>query len=184
MPVRIGLVGCVKSKGLAAAPAADLYVSPLFVGRRRLVEETCDRWFILSALHGLLDPDEVLEPYDQSLVEAAVGERRAWSQQVLASLDQELGDIRGVVFEVHAGVAYRDFGLVDGLRGRGAAVEVPGRVSARGSNSPSTPAALMAAAGRLDRSRLRPLPGRVAPGPAATGVCRSGWSITASPWRC
>lgn len=123
--MRVGLVGCVKDKQPVAAPAADLYVSPLFVGRRRYVEQSCDRWFILSALHGFVDPDAVVEPYDQSLVEAAVGERRAWSQRVLASIDQMLGDIRGMVFEVHAGAAYRDHGLIDGLAQRGATVEIP-----------------------------------------------------------
>ena len=50
--MRIGLVGCVKTKGPEAAPAGDLYVSPLFVGRRRYVEAPCDRWFILSGLRG------------------------------------------------------------------------------------------------------------------------------------
>ena len=64
--MRIGLVGCVKKKGPVAAPAEELYVSPLFVGRRRFVESTCDRWFILSALHGLVDPHEVIEPYDHA----------------------------------------------------------------------------------------------------------------------
>ena len=107
MFVRIGLVGCVKGKGPLPAPAADLYVSPLFGGRRRFVEQSCDRWFILSALHGLLDPDEVVAPYDRSLVEAAVGERRVWSERVLAMIDRVLGDVGGVVFEVHAGAAYR-----------------------------------------------------------------------------
>ena len=57
--MRVGLVGCVKKKGSSPAPAGDLYISPLFIGRRRFVEASCDRWFILSALHGLLDPDQV-----------------------------------------------------------------------------------------------------------------------------
>jgi hypothetical protein len=123
--VRIGLVGCVKTKSPVAAPAGELYVSPLFVGRRRFVEGTCDRWFILSALHGLVDPAEVIEPYDRTLVDVSVGERQAWAGRVLATLDTIVGHLDGVVFEVHAGAAYRDFGLVDGLRRRGAEVVVP-----------------------------------------------------------
>jgi hypothetical protein len=47
--MRIGLVGCVKSKRSQAAPARELYSSPLFRGRRDWVERTCDRWFVLSA---------------------------------------------------------------------------------------------------------------------------------------
>jgi hypothetical protein len=95
--IRIGLVGCVKGKGPTAAPAGELYTSPLFVGRRRFVEGSCDRWFILSALHGLIDPNEVIEPYDASLVSAGVAERRAWAERVLASLDETLGDVTGSV---------------------------------------------------------------------------------------
>lgn len=62
--MKVGLVGCVKSKRGTAAPARDLYTSALFRGRRRYVELTCDRWFILSARHGLVEPEEILEPYD------------------------------------------------------------------------------------------------------------------------
>jgi hypothetical protein len=41
----------VKKKEDHELPARDLYVSPLFRGRREYVERSCDRWFILSALH-------------------------------------------------------------------------------------------------------------------------------------
>lgn len=62
--MRVGLVRCVKGKLSRAARARDLYTSPLFVGRRRWVEATCDRWFIPSAKHGLVDPAAILEPHD------------------------------------------------------------------------------------------------------------------------
>src|SRR5437879_2590214 len=60
---RVGLVGCVKSKRSVPTAAADLYTSTLFVGRRRWVEASCERWFILSAKHGVVPPDELIEPY-------------------------------------------------------------------------------------------------------------------------
>ena len=115
----------MKGKRRSAAPAGDLYTSSLFVGRRRFVLGSCDRWFILSALHGLLDPEQTIEPYDRSLLDVGSGERRAWAKEVLAAIDATLGDVAGVVFELHAGAAYRDFGLVDGLRARGAEVVNP-----------------------------------------------------------
>ena len=61
------MVGCVKQKALTARPARDLYVSALFEGRRVFVERSCSEWWILSALHGLIHPDQVLEPYDVTL---------------------------------------------------------------------------------------------------------------------
>lgn len=56
--MRVGLVGCVKSKRSQAAP--ELYVLPLFRGRRAWVKRTCDCWFVLSAKHGLVEPGRVL----------------------------------------------------------------------------------------------------------------------------
>jgi hypothetical protein len=120
--MRIGLVGCVKSKRSVASPAQDLYTSPLFLGRRAFVERTCKRWFILSAKHGLVDPATIVQPYDHTLTKASTEERRTWSENVLSELHRELGDLRGYTFEIHAGHAYADFGLTAGLRAAGAEI--------------------------------------------------------------
>lgn len=122
---RIGLVGCVKGKQDVPAPAGDLYTSPLFRGRREYVEHSCDRWFILSALHGLVDPAEILAPYDTTLRTASTAEREAWSARVLEDIRQRLGDVSRLIFEVHAGLSYRDHGLVRDLERGGARVEIP-----------------------------------------------------------
>jgi hypothetical protein len=122
---RIGLVGCVKSKLARPAQARDLYTSPLFRGRRREVERSCDCWFVLSAKHGLVAPDSVLEPYDQTLKRAGRADRRRWSEEVLAALQRELGSFAGLTFEIHAGTEYRAFGLVQGIRELGGNVTVP-----------------------------------------------------------
>ena len=122
---RVGLVGCVKQKAGTARPARDLYVSALFVGRRGFVERSCSEWWILSALHGLVHPDQVLEPYDMTLKDAGRAARRDWAEQVLADLDRRVGLKRGDEVEVHAGAEYRDWGLLDGLRARGVEVTIP-----------------------------------------------------------
>jgi hypothetical protein len=123
--MRIGLVGCVKRKLGHAAPAADLYISPLFRGRCAYVGRSCERWLVLSALHGALRPDVVLEPYDVTLNDASRAERRAWASRVLGQLESELGSLRGLTFEIHAGANYTDWGLVEGLQERGATVDQP-----------------------------------------------------------
>ena len=125
MTTRVGLVGCVKSKLTHASPAADLYTSLLFRGRRAYVERSCERWLVLSALHGAVRPDVVLEPYDVTLNDASRTERRAWASRVLGQLESELGSLRGLTVEIHAGANYTDWGLVEGLRERGATVEQP-----------------------------------------------------------
>jgi hypothetical protein len=122
---RIGLVGCVKTKGPLRSPARDLYTSALFVGRRTYVERTCDSWFVLSAAHGLVAPLSELDPYDMSLDDMTTRGRRQWALRVLEALDREFADMTGLTFEIHAGSSYRDYGLLSGLRERGAHVEVP-----------------------------------------------------------
>lgn len=118
-------MACVKGKLYHPAQARDLYDSPLFRGRRRHVERSCGSWFVLSALHGLVDPEETLAPYDRTLRTASNAERRAWAERVMVQLSESLGDLEGRVFEIHAGASYRDHGLVAALEAAGAKVENP-----------------------------------------------------------
>jgi uncharacterized protein DUF6884 len=122
---RIGLIGCVKSKRAARSAAADLCTSTLFMGRRRWVEASCSRWFILSAKHGLVAPDDMLDPYDETLTTKGQGARQAWSARVLTQLRNALGDIGAYEFEIHAGTAYSGYGLRSGLASAGAVVTLP-----------------------------------------------------------
>ena len=118
------LVGCVKSKRTTPACAADLYTSALFRKCRRLAELRSDRWYILSAKHGLVAPDVMIAPYDDTLKCMAAATRRTWSQKVLCKLLQclSLGDEVTVV----AGERYREH-LVPALQGVGFRVHVPMR---------------------------------------------------------
>lgn len=75
------LVACCGPKLRQAAPAGDLYISPLFTKSRTYAERR-GRWFILSALHGLLDPTTVIEPYNVTLKQKPAQERREWGQRV------------------------------------------------------------------------------------------------------
>lgn len=108
-PVRradIVLVGCAKSKLSHAAPAKDLYTSPLFRTERAYAEATGGRWFILSAQHGLVTPDEVLEPYDLRLATTQASYRQDWGARVVKQLQDACGPLAGKTVEVHAGSAY------------------------------------------------------------------------------
>lgn len=80
------LVGCVKSKRDEGAPAKDLYTSDYFVKMRTYAEATGLPWFILSAEHGLISPEEWLEPYERYLPDTSRDYRRAWGQKVAAQL--------------------------------------------------------------------------------------------------
>lgn len=84
--MKIALVGCGKEKLGHAAPACELYTGPLFRAARRWAETFADRWFILSAQHGLLDPDAVIEPYDLKLSQLSREERERWAEWTTAQI--------------------------------------------------------------------------------------------------
>jgi hypothetical protein len=105
----IGLVGCGKGKLDHAAPARSLYTGDLFRKASGYCIANYDAWYILSAKHGLLDPDEVIEPYDLSLKNLSAEERR----RVLAQID-DLG-LTSETFYIHAGERYSEH-LVPHLR--------------------------------------------------------------------
>lgn len=104
----VTLVSCVKSKLQRGAPAKDLYTSDYFAKMRAYAESTGVPWFILSAEHGLVNPDAWLEPYDCYLPETTREYRRAWGQKVSMQLQEALGSLDGLVIEVHAGAAYAE----------------------------------------------------------------------------
>ena len=58
----IALVGCVKGKRTAETEAQDLYTSDLFKKRRAHVNRRGLEWFILSAQHGLVAREQVIDP--------------------------------------------------------------------------------------------------------------------------
>lgn len=105
---RLLLLGCVKTKGPSAAPARDLYTSDLFDKRRRYAEASGLPWYVLSALHGLVLPHQVLEPYDMALKDQPRSYRTRWGQDVIQALEEQAGPLDGVTLEVHAGSAYAD----------------------------------------------------------------------------
>jgi hypothetical protein len=120
----IVLVGCVKTKLPTAAPADELYTSPLFRKRRRYAEAAGRPWFILSALHGLVRPDLVLEPYDMYLAGQPVTYRRQWALRVVSDLIAAVGPLEGRTIELHAGASYVE-PLEPLLAAAGADVRVP-----------------------------------------------------------
>lgn len=102
------LVGCVKSKLSHAAPAKDLYISPLFRKECAYAETAGERWFILSAEHGLVAPDEVLQPYELRLSTTPARYRQEWGVKVVRQLQDVAGPLHGKTIEAHAGSAYID----------------------------------------------------------------------------
>lgn len=123
MSARIGFISCASAKRDRAMPARDLYTSWLFRGARNVVETTCDRWYILSALHGVIDPDTIIAPYDYTLKGATVHERRAWADATWPAVESLLN--HGDVVEVYAGRDYLGYGLEERILNMGVRIHDP-----------------------------------------------------------
>jgi len=100
------LVGCVKTKLAHGAAAKDLYVSDYFTKMRAYAEGSGCPWFILSAEHGLVGPDDWLEPYERYLPDTSQDYRLAWGERVAEQLERAVGPLDDMVLDVHAGAAY------------------------------------------------------------------------------
>jgi hypothetical protein len=118
----ICLVACASAKVPHPAAAKDLYASALFKKSRAYAERAFDAWYVLSAKHGLVLPESVLEPYNVTLNSLGVTARRAWADWVFAELRARVGAGDRVTFL--AGMRYREF-LEGPLRAMGVDVQVP-----------------------------------------------------------
>jgi len=121
----IGLVSCVKTKREEPATPKQLYTSHYFEKMRAYAEQYHDDWWILSAKHGLLNPDgDSIRPYDETLSGARVAKRREWAEMLAAQMEQEglLSD--DVTLVLHAGKDYYEE-LLPLIEDTGVTVEIP-----------------------------------------------------------
>jgi hypothetical protein len=92
-PIRtVALVACSKQKLDRQARARDLYTSPLFQKSLSYAGRiaTPGYVFILSAKHGLVRPDQELEPYDLTLSEFEDWELADWAHVIGIQLEDAL----------------------------------------------------------------------------------------------
>lgn len=118
----LALVACAAQKAPAATRAADLYVSTWFRLARAYVERRRWPWRILSAMHGLLDPAQIVAPYDATLIRQGAAGRRQWAAGVFAGVVALAPPTTRIV--ILAGEAYRR-DLVPLLLERRYVVDVP-----------------------------------------------------------
>lgn len=125
MTREIGLVSCVKTKRDEPSTPKALYTSPYFEKMRSYAEQYHDDWWILSAKHGLTDPDaDPIEPYDETLSGASVAKKREWAEKVAEQLDRQGLLSEGVTLVLHTGKDY--YGeLIPHIESSGVDIEIP-----------------------------------------------------------
>jgi hypothetical protein len=87
---RVVLISCASKKLSKRAEAKDLYISPLFKYNIRYAKSlNPDSIFILSAKYGLLELNEEVEPYNQTLNKMNNEEIVKWSDEVINQLNKK-----------------------------------------------------------------------------------------------
>jgi cytoplasmic iron level regulating protein YaaA (DUF328/UPF0246 family) len=106
---RIVLISCVSKKMPYKAKAKGLYISTLFKLNFKYAKSlNPDKIFILSAKYGLLNPEQEIEPYNETLNTKSTQEIKNWSQKVLIDLKKQT-DFENDEFIFLAGTKYRKF---------------------------------------------------------------------------
>ncbi|MGM4929722.1 DUF6884 domain-containing protein [Tardiphaga sp. 619_E2_N8_5] len=98
----LALISCSKSKGGHRDIARDMYVSPLYRKSVQLAELWGVPFYILSAKYGLLHPNDLIEPYEQTLKTATKKEKQDWARRV----DQQIRELPRKKLIVLAGDDY------------------------------------------------------------------------------
>jgi len=78
---KVVLISCGARKLTHEAAARDLYTGTLFKAARRAAEalNPAGEWGILSAFHGYVAPEEILEPYNLRLTDYTLAELGHWA---------------------------------------------------------------------------------------------------------
>ena len=118
----VALVQCVSEKLNYPTKARELYISPWFTKAAAYAICVSEEWRILSAEYGLVLPDQTIAPYDKTLKDTPVRERRLWATRVIPELGRVVRPGDRVL--MLAGVKYREF-LVDPLLEFGCSVDIP-----------------------------------------------------------
>ncbi len=110
--IRICLISCVSQKTNYKNPCKDLYISPLFKKTWAYVSqiERPHGVYILSALHGLIRYDTVIEPYDKTLLDMSKEECLDWAEKVKKQLTETFvkdgRTLEDYQFQIFAGSKY------------------------------------------------------------------------------
>jgi hypothetical protein len=123
-PFDLLLVTCVYEKVADPCAAKDLYRSPYFERLRRYAEGHDRPWFIVSAEHGLVQPQEWLAPYERYLPDTPGWYQDVWGAWVVARLRLLTGDLTDRTVELHLSQSYLVH-VAPRLERAGAVVRVP-----------------------------------------------------------
>lgn len=103
------LIACASKKQPVKTMAKDFYTSPLFrLSLSYAYQLNPSAVYILSASYGLVELNDMLEPYDKTLNYMKKDDIKLWADKVLAQLHEKV-DVDKVNIVFLAGNKYRQF---------------------------------------------------------------------------
>ncbi|TCS96555.1 hypothetical protein EDD58_101189 [Hazenella coriacea] len=82
-----------------------------------------DNWYILSAKYGLLSKEQIITPYNLTLNNMKLPERKAWAEQVLWQVQEQIQK-KITQIDFYAGINYRKY-LIPVLEQQGIVCNIP-----------------------------------------------------------
>lgn len=119
----VGLISCGKSKVDFKTESKNLYIGDLFKKARNYVEKAHSEWFILSALHGLVKPNDFISPYEYTLNGKSKSDKVEWAEIVLKEIVENVNPLESEIY-IYSGESYRKY-LVPLLIEEGYTVKLP-----------------------------------------------------------
>jgi hypothetical protein len=122
--MKVAVISCTKLKADYPCVTKEMYQkSSLFKKAIKFIEQQdYDDWLVLSAKYGLLRKDYQIEPYDLTLNNMKVLERREWAKLVLKQIENLKMNITHIDF--YAGSKYREY-LIPVLERKGIICNIP-----------------------------------------------------------
>jgi hypothetical protein len=100
------LLGSVGDRVNVPAPAKEVFRDLAFQRGRLDAEVSGSEWFILSAEHGLIAPNEWISPDSRTLADMDPHYRVVWASWVVARLESLVGSVDGMVVRIDAPSAF------------------------------------------------------------------------------
>ena len=101
-------IACIKTKAEQCCAAKEMYKGALFISTYKYAESLNGKIWILSAKYGLLHPNDVIAPYNKTLVGASKMECKKWAYKVYRQMvDKQIDFKEEAVFL--CGTNYRKY---------------------------------------------------------------------------
>ena len=106
---KIILISCASKKLAFKSKAKDLYISPLFRFSLAYAKKLKpDKIFILSAKYGLLNLNDEIATYNETLNNKPVSDIKIWADKVVTELGKMVS-LKSDMFVFFAGKKYREY---------------------------------------------------------------------------